>query len=68
MGIGRAYAKAGNKERAIQHLKEAMRTAQGLDAGDQPTLRQRYDQTIAAVAAAEAAIGQYSPAWPPLPN
>ena len=62
VGIGRAYAKAGNKERAIQHLKEAMRTAQGLDAGDQPTLRQRYDQTIAAVAAAEAAIEQYSPA------
>ena len=62
MGIGRAYAKAGNKERAIQHLKEAMKTAQGLDAGDEPALRERYDKAIAAVAVAQAAIGQYSPA------
>jgi len=62
MAVGRAYAKAGNKERAIQHLKEAMKTAQGLDAGDQPMLRERYDKAIAAVAVAQAAIGQYSPA------
>jgi tetratricopeptide (TPR) repeat protein len=62
MGIGRAYATAGNKERAIQHLKEAMRTAQSLDAGDEPALRKRYDEAIAAAAVAQAAIGQYPPA------
>ena len=62
LGIGRAYAAAGNKERAAQHLEEAMRTAQGLDAGDEPDLRRRYDKAIAAVAVAQAAIGQYSPA------
>jgi hypothetical protein len=62
LGIGRAYATAGNKERAAQHLEEAMRTAQGLDAGDEPTVRERYDEAIAAVAVAQAAVGQYSPA------
>jgi hypothetical protein len=62
LGIGRAYATAGNKERAIQHLKEAMKTAQGLDGGDEPTRREQYDKAIAAVAVAQAAIGQYSPA------
>ena len=62
LGIGRAYATAGNKEKAAQYLKEAMRTAQGLDARNEPALRQRYDKAIAAVAVAQAAIGQYSPA------
>ena len=62
LGIGRAYATAGNKERAAQYLEEAMKTAQGLDAGDEPALRERYDEAVAAVAIAQAAIGQYSPA------
>ena len=62
LGIGRAYAAARNKERAAQHLEEAMRIVQGLDAGDEPALRQRYDKAVATVAVAQAAIGQYSPA------
>jgi hypothetical protein len=62
LGIGRAYATVGNKEKAAQHLEEAMKTAQGLDAGDEPALRERFDKAIAAVAVAQAAIGQYSPA------
>ena len=60
LGIGRAYAAVGNRERATQHLEEAMRIAAGLDAGDEPLLRSRYDEAIAAVAVAQAAIGQYS--------
>jgi tetratricopeptide (TPR) repeat protein len=60
LGIGRAYATAGRKERATQYLEEAMRTAQSVDAGDEPTLRERSDKAIAAVALAQAAIGQYS--------
>jgi Trypsin-like peptidase domain len=62
LGVSRGYAKADNRQRATQHLEDAMRIAQGLDAGDQLALRERYDKTIAAVAVAQAAIGQYSPA------
>jgi tetratricopeptide (TPR) repeat protein len=62
MGIGRAYAAADNRERAIQHLVQAMRIAEDLDAGDEPHRRSRYDEAIIAVAVAQAAIGQYSQA------
>jgi Trypsin-like peptidase domain len=60
LGVGRAYAAAGNRERATQHLQQAMRIAEGLDAGDEPNLKSRYDEAIIAVAVAQAAIGQYS--------
>jgi len=58
--IGRAYVAADNTEMATQHFEEAMEIAEGLDAGDEPLRRSRYDEAIAAVAVAQAAVGQYS--------
>ncbi|MBL7494140.1 trypsin-like peptidase domain-containing protein [Frankia sp. AgB1.9] len=62
LGVGRAYAAAGNRERAARHLEEALTAAESPDAGDDPIRRERFDKAIAAAAVALAEIGEYATA------